>query len=191
MRFILLAALLACTFPFYAAAQKNAVEIGVGIGNLVEGEHRLGKAEVHFSLFRAFQFGELGLDFASGGNFIPGESGITEDNSDILSSKDSRFSSIALLYRIPFQKHLFVEPRLGYSSLSAFIHTDDRRKLRQPNFSAGLGLGASLGNLSLSLRYQYLGKTADFTGFRGSTEVISVSEPVSLLLFRTSYRFNL
>lgn len=191
MRFILLAALIAFTLPFYAAAQKNAVELGIGIGNVAQRDHRLGKAEVHFSLFRTFEFGKLGVDFASGGNFIPGESGISEDNIDIISSKDARFSSISLLYRMPFQKHIFVEPRLGYSSLSAFVHTDNQRKLRQPNFTAGLGLGLSLGDLSLSFRYQYLGETADFAGFRGSTAVISNSEPVSLLLLRMSYSFKL
>lgn len=191
MRFILLAAFIAITFPFYASAQKNSMEVGIGIGNVAKRDHRLGKAELHLSLFRTFEFGKLGLDFASGGNFIPGESGISEDNIDIISSKDSRFASISLLYRVPIQKHIFVEPRLGYSSLSAFIHADDRRKLRQPNFTAGLGLGLSLGNLSISFRYQYLGETADFAGFRGSTEVISNSEPVSLLLLRMSYSFKL
>lgn len=191
MSYHTLAAFILITLPLCSLAQKNSVEIGVGIGNITKGKHRLGKAEAHFSLFRDLEFGQLGVDFAAGGNFIPGESGISEDNKDILSPKDARFSSISLLYRIPVHGPLFVEPRLGYASLSAFVHTDDQRKIRQANFSAGLGLGASLGGLHLSLRYQHLGKTADFRGFRGSTEVISQSTPISILLLSMSYSFRL
>lgn len=179
------------SLPLNGLAQKNSMEIGVGIGNVTNGEHRLGKAEVHFGIFRDLSFGQLGLDFSSGGNFIPGESGLSENNKDILSPKDSRFSSIALLYRIPVHGPLFVEPRLGYASLSAFVHADDQQKIRRANFSAGLGFGASLGGLRLSLRYQHLGNTADFSGFRGSTEVISPSAPVPILLLRMSYSFRL
>ncbi len=191
MSYRTLAIFILITFPLYCLAQKNSVEVGVGMGNVTNGEHRLGKAEVHFSLLRDLAFGQLGVDFASGGNFIPGESGTSEDNRDILSAKDARFSSISLLFRIPVHGPLFVEPRLGYASLSTFVHTDDQRKVRQANFSAGLGFGASLGGLRLSLRYQHLGKTADFSGFRGSTEVISQSAPVSILLLSMSYSFRL
>lgn len=191
MRFTIIAALLVLGFPLHSSAQKNAVELGIGIGNVAKRDHRLGKAEAHFSVFRTLNFGVLGLDFASGGNLIPGESSISEDNREIISSKDAHFGSITALYRLPLHKHFFVEPRLGYATLSAFIHTDERRKLRQANLSAGLGLGASFGGLSLSFRYQYLGKTATYTGFRGSTEVLSAAEPISLLLLRTSYRFSL
>ena len=191
MRFTFLAALLVVGFPLHSSAQKNALEIGIGVGNVVEGDHRLGKAEVHFSVFRTLSFGELGLDFTSGGNFIPGESSLSEDNREIISSKDTRFGSISLLYRIPLHEHFFVEPRLGYTNLSAFIHADDRQKLRRANFSTGLGLGASFGDLRLSFRYQYLGKTEHFNGFKGSVEVISVGESVSLLLLSISYNFKL
>ncbi len=191
MRWILPTVIMILILPFCSFTQKHSIEIGIGIGNVAKRDHRLGKAEAHFSLLQTFEFGKLGLDFVSGANFIPGESSLLEDNIETISAKDSRFSSLSLLYRVPLQKHIFVEPRLGYASLSTFVHTDDLRKLRQPNFSAGLGLGLSLGDLRIAIRYQYLGKTANYSGFRGATEVISLAEPVAVLLLRTSYSFNL
>ena len=113
------------------------------------------------------------------------------DDSEIISPKDIRFGAISLTYRAPIQKHLFIEPRLGYASLRAYVHTDDRAQLKQPNLSVGMGLGTSFDNLTLSLRYQYFGKTAEYLGFRGLTEVRSLAAPVSMILLRVGFRVGL
>jgi len=52
-------------------------------------------------------------------------------------------------------------------------------------------VGGTLSTISLSLRYQYLGKTADFEGVKDTGILRSNSEPVSLVLFRLSYRIGL
>lgn len=180
--------LLLTFFTVVGTAQEYFIEGGFGIGNVAGGNHRLGKSELHISFHKRFKYGILGIDFASGGNFIPLESGSVVDDPDIISPKDSRFGTILFTYRVPIQRQFFIEPRLGYASLRAYVHTDDRRQLKQPNFSSGIGLGTSFENLTMTLRYQYFGKTAEYAGIRGQTEVISLGEPVSMILFRVGFR---
>lgn len=184
---ILIFTLLAVT----GSSQPYFAEGGIGIGNVAEGKHHLGKSEIYFSLYKTFTFGKLGLDFASGGNFIPGETGSLVDNPEIISPNDSRFGTILLIYRASLKKQVFIEPRLGYASLRAYVHTDDRAQLKQPNLSLGLGLGTSFDNVTLSLRYQYFGKTAEYTGARGQVEVQSLAKPISMILFRAGFRLGL
>lgn len=174
-----------------SVAQGVVAEVGVGIGNVAGKKHNLGKAEVHLSVFKSFQFGQLGLDFATGGNFIPGTRSTVTANSETLSPNDSQFGSISILYRLPIKKYLFIEPRLGYTSLFAYVHTDDKTSISQPNFSAGVAFGGTIKEITLSLRYQYYGSTASYEGFKDSVMVKSNSEPLSLVLFRVSYRFGL
>ncbi|MEO1260509.1 MAG: hypothetical protein AAFZ15_17060 [Bacteroidota bacterium] len=174
-----------------STAQDFFMEAGIGIGNITGKEHKLGKSEIHLNIFRSFKFGQLGLDFSTGGNFIPGESTTTEPGVEVLSAADSKFSSVVLLYRLPIKNHFFIEPRLGYASLSAFVHTDDKTKINESNLSAGIGFGGTIKKLTLSLRYQYLGKTAEYEGSKDSIVVKSFSEQVSLVLLRISYCFDL
>ena len=171
-------------------AQSLQFETGVAIGNVTT-KHSLGKAELHFNLLKCYNFGQLGLDFATGGNFIPGERSTLEGNTETLSPNDSKFSSINVLYRRPIKKAFFVEPRMGYASLFSFVHTDDSRKITQPNFTMGLGVGGYIGRFTFSLRYQYYGKTASYQGARDNTVVISNPESFDLVLLRMSYRFGL
>ena len=172
-------------------AQHLQLETGVGIGNVTGGKHSLGKGELHLTFLKCYDFGQLGMDFATGGNFIPGERSIMEGNTETLSPNDSKFSSISILYRMPVERQFFVEPRIGYSSLFYFVHTNDRRKIKQPNFTAGLGIGAYAKRFTFSFRYQYYGKTEEYQGTRDGTTVISNAESFDLLLLRISYRFGL
>ncbi len=172
-------------------AQEYHSEVGLGIGNVLGEEHSLGKSELFFNVIKSFNFGQLGLDFSTGGNLIPGDRSTVDLNIETLSPNDVRFGSIMIVYRYPIKKHLFIEPRLGYSSLSYFVHTDDDTKISEHNFSIGLGLGATLlDKLSLSFRYQYLGVTPEYEGTKDRTTVISHSESVDLMIFRIAYRFN-
>jgi hypothetical protein len=177
-------------FGMKGQAQDTYVELGLGVGNVVGEEHGLGKGELHVSLFKPFSFGDVGLDLAVGGNLIPGERGLSTINSETLSPNDTRFGTIMLAYRLPVKEFLFIEPRLGYASLNAFVHTDNERKISQPNLSTGIGIGGTVHGLNISLRYQYLGKTAAYQGSRGPTLVISNPENVSLILLRFSCRVN-
>lgn len=174
-------------------SQNLLVEGGVGIGNIVGREHRLGKAEAHLAIIKSFNFGELGLDFSSGGNFIPLGDSESEAGMEIISPNDSKFSAIALLYRIPIEEIVFVEPRIGYASLSAFVHTDDKTKIRAPNLTAGMGVGINIKSVSLSIRYQYYGQTQQYEGFSSFSNVIvkSTSESISMILLRISYQLDL
>ena len=179
------------SFTLATRAQNLVIEVGAAAGNVVGQKHTLGKGEFHLNLLKSFQFGQLGLDFANGGNFIPGESSRTEGNVETLSPNDSRFGVITALYRLPIGKQFFVEPRLGYASLYYYVHTDDARRIAEPNFTAGIGIGAKLPNMTISLRYQYLGKTANYEGFRDTELVQLKGTPLALILFRFSYRFEL
>ncbi len=175
----------------YGKTQHLFAEVGAGVGNVVEEEHTLGKGELYFNLLTSFKFGQIGLDFATGGNLIPGERTSQEGDIEILSPNDARFGTISLLYRLPIGKHLFIEPRSGYSVLSYFVHTDNDTKIKQQNLSYGLGVGAVLQDrLSVSLRYERLGLTPAYEGTKDRTTVISNAEPVNLLLFRMGYRFS-
>ena len=172
-------------------AQNIQIETGLAIGNVTAEKHSLGKGELHLSLLKSYDFGILGVDFATGGNFIPGDRSTFEGSTETLSPSDSKFSSITILYRLPLKKNIFVEPRIGYASLFSLVHTDDQRKISQPNFSAGLGLGGYVKRFTFSFRYQYYGHTDDYQGTRDGTTVISNAEPFGLVLLRISYRFGL
>lgn len=172
-------------------AQNTFMEIGVGIGNVIGNKNARGKGELHFNIIKSYSFGELGLDFSTGGNFIPGITSIEDENIETLSSNDFKFTTLIVFYRLLITEHLFVESRLGYSSLFSFVHTDDKTKLSQPNFTAGIGIGGHINNFTLSLRYQYLGVTPNYEGTKNMTIVRSNSESLGLLLFRISYRFDL
>ncbi len=179
-------------FVFHGVcAQDTFIEIGAGIGNIVGNKNARGKAELHFSVIKPYSFGELGLGFYLGGNFIPGTSNTVNNNIEILSSNDFKFTAITILYRLPINKYLFVESNLGYSSLFSFVHTDKRVKINQPNFTAGINVGGHINNFILSLRYQYLGVTPNYNGTRTTTIVKSNSKPLTVFLLRLSYRFNL
>ena len=172
-------------------AQDTFMEVGVGIGNVIGNKNVRGKGEVHFNIIKPYKFGELGVDFSFGGNFIPGITSIENENIETLSSNDFKFITLMVFYRLPIKKHLFIESRFGYSSLFSFVHTDDKNKISQSNFTAGIGVGLHVNNFTLSLRYQYLGVTPDYEGTRNMTIIKSNSVSLGLLLFRISYRFNL
>jgi hypothetical protein len=38
-------------------------------------------------------------------------------------------------------KTVYADPRFGYTTLSYFVHTDDKTKIRQPNINYGIGIG--------------------------------------------------
>ena len=174
----------------HSKAQSLVTEVGLGIGNVVE-KHTLGKSEIYFNILKTYRFGEIVLDFSSGGNFIPGERSIMEGSTEIMSSNDIRFSSISIIYRIPIKNHLYIEPRFGYTTLYYSVYTDDKTKIRQPNVNYGIGLGVTLSSkLSISLRFQYLGYTPKYEGQKGTTTVVSNSEHINLALLRTGYRFS-
>tara|TARA_R110002049_G_scaffold293198_1_gene478070 strand:- start:152 stop:751 length:600 start_codon:yes stop_codon:yes gene_type:complete len=172
-------------------AQDTFMEIGAGIANVIGNKNARGKGELHFNIIRSYQFGQLGLDFSTGGNFIPGITNTEEENIETLSSNDFKFTTLTVLYRLPIKQLLFVESRLGYSSLFSFVHTDDKTKISHPNFTAGIGIGGHINNFTLSLRYQYLGVTPNYEGTKNMTIVRSNSKSLGLLLFRISYRFDL
>jgi len=172
-------------------AQDTFMKVGVGIGNVVGNKHSLDKGELHFNIIKSYKFRQLGLDLSTGGNFILGSRSTEDENTEMLSSNDFKFGSITILCRLPIKKYLFVELRFGYSSLFSFIHTDDKTKISQPNFTVGVGIGGSINKFTLCLRYQYLGVTPDYNRTRNTTIVKSKSESLALVLFRVSYRFKL
>jgi hypothetical protein len=175
----------------WAYAQNSQIETGLALGNVAGEAHSLGKGELHLNFLKCFGFGQLGLDFSTGGNFIPGERSTLEGNIETLSPNDSKFSAITFLYRLPISRQFFAEPRLGYASLFASVNTDDTDKTRQANFSTGIGLGAYVKRFTFSLRYQYYGRTPDYQGTRDGTIVVSNPEPVDMIFLRWSYRFGL
>lgn len=173
-------------------SQNLFMEIGGGIGNVVAEKHTLGKAEIYFNLLKSLKLGQVGLDFSAGGNFIPGERSIQEGTTEILSPNDARFSSISFLYRLPVKNYFFTEARLGYSSLSYFVHTDNETRISQQNFTYGIGIGVKLvSNFSFSLRYQHFGVTPEFEDVKDMGTVSLNSEPLRLILLRMSYQFSL
>ncbi|WP_296386679.1 hypothetical protein [Winogradskyella sp.] len=127
-------------------AQDSFMEVGVGIGNVIGNKNTRGKGELHFNIIKSYQFGQFGLDISTGGNFIPGITSSEDENIETLSSNDFKFTTLMAFYRLPIKKHLFVESRLGYSSLFSFVHTDDKTKISQPNFTAGIGIGGHINN---------------------------------------------
>lgn len=173
-------------------SQSIFSEVGLGIGNIAGEKHTLGKGEVFLTVLKPFKFGEIGLDFTTGGNIIPGTRSIIEENIKTLSPNDTRFNAISLLYRIPIKDYIFIEPRLGYSSLSYFVHTDTDRRINKANFAYGLGIGATvIEKLTVSIRYQYAGDTPEYQGIKNNTTVISNASSVNMILLRMAFRFNL
>lgn len=172
-------------------AQDLFVEAGLGMGRVMDKEHIFGKGELHANVISPFRFGELGLDVSFGGNFIPNNTTVIHDNIEMLSSNDSKFWAISIVYRVPVVNQFFVESRFGYSNLFSYVHTDDRTKVFQSNFTLGVGLGRKFNKIMISLRYQYFGRTPEYSGFRNSIKVISNSERLSLVLLGVSYRFTL
>ena len=66
-------------------AQDLFTEVGFGVGNVVEEEHRKGKTEIYINFLKSYKFGEIGLEISTGGNFIPGRDRGTENNIETLS----------------------------------------------------------------------------------------------------------
>jgi hypothetical protein len=182
--------ILLCSIHF-CNAQDSYTEVGFGAGSAVgEGGSKV-KAEIYINILKSYKFGEIGLDFSTGGNLRPGTSNDIENNIETLSSNDAKFNAITVFYRLPIFKKIYFETRLGYSSLFYWIHADNERKISESNFSYGLGFGTTLSNnISISLRYQHLGKTPDYEGNKDLTTIISKSEPLKLVLLRVAYRFN-
>ena len=172
-------------------AQNLFLEVGVGIGKIVGVKSPNNKAEVHLNIFKSFKFGQLGLDFSEGGNFIPVNRNIVDENIETLSPYDSKFTYINIFYRLTIKKHFFIEPRFGYSTLFSFVHSDDKTKITRPNFTLGIGIGGNINNLTLSLRYQYLGITPYYKGVRNSTMIQSNPKSLAIMFFRVSYRLRL
>ncbi len=189
----LLSILLILSIGQSGLAQDFFLEGLVGIGNIPGGKHRAGKAEIQLTVLRNFKFGTLGIDFSTGGNLLPINSTVEDSDLTTHFPDDSRFGSIVLLYRYPIKKTLFVEPRIGYASLNTNVFTDDHDKLTQGNLSAGIGLGVAPSKLIMSVRYQYLGKTTFYEGFSSFSNSFKrlLAGPVSLVMFRMSYRFSL
>lgn len=172
-------------------AQRFFTEVGMGIGNVVKEQHTLGKAEIYFNLLTPVKFGQLGLDFSTGGNFIPGTRSMIEGDTEILSPNDARFSTVSALYRLPIKELFFFESHLGYSSISYYVHTDTEDRIQQPNLTYALGIGATLsGRLTVSLRYQHFGVAPEYEGVKDMTTLKSNAEEVMIMLFRMSYRFS-
>lgn len=171
--------------------QDIQMEIGLAIGKVNGKGHNLGKGEIHFNILKTYKFGQIGLDFSNGGNFIPGTRAIEEDNIETLSSSDSKFGAIAILFRLKIKKHFFIEPRFGYASLYSFVNTVDRNSISQDNITAGLGVGSKINRFTISLRYQYFGTTDNYEGFRNSTLIKSNSETLEIIFLRMSYSFGL
>jgi len=166
------------------------MEVGVGIGKIVGNKNAQVKGELHFNIIKSYKFGQLGIDFSTGGSFIPEFKENGDETIKILSSNDFKFGSITMLYRLPIKKYMFVESRFGYSTLFSFVHTDDKTKITQPNFTIGIGIGGNINKFTLSLRYQYLGVTPDYEGTSYTTIVKSNSKSLALVLFGISYRFG-
>ena len=177
--------------PFQLIAQEYFFEGGFSIGNISDRQHPYGKSEVHLTAFKKLKSGSIGLDFSTGGNFIPGDS---KDNdpfmATILNPEDTRFTSFMFLYRKSIIQSLFIEPRIGISSLHSYVHTDNNTLIRKNNLSSGLGLGLTTSNLTVSFRYQYHGKTNSMRDFKNMEEVILNSETISMILLRFSYHFR-
>ena len=180
-----------CSLRFGLTAQELYLEGGAGFGNIPGESHRQGKGELFIGVYKPFGFGTLGFDLAGGGNLIPTSNEIDELDRDIIAANDTRFTTVSLLYRRSLFKHLFIEPRMGFSTLSAYVHADEQSRISSSNVTAGLGIGGRVEYFTLSLRYQYLGKTADFRGIRDDRLVIAPSEHISVILIRVGYRFDL
>lgn len=172
-------------------AQNTFIEIGFGVGNVIGKKHTLGKAEFHLNILKSLSLGEIGFDFSTGGNFIPGNRKTLEDNIETLSPNDSRFISLSFFYRLLIKKHFFIEPRIGYASLYSFVHTDDTTRINQGNLTTGIGIGAHIDDFTISFRYQHLGNTPNYEGIKNTTIIKSNSEFLGLVLLRISYRINL
>lgn len=172
-------------------SQELFLEGGIGVGNVTGGNHSLGKGEVFISAFKSFKSGTWGLDIAGGGNIIPGSNSIEEGTREILSPNDTRFASFNVLYRLNFLEYFFLEPRVGFTSLNYFVHTDDRRKISRSSLSSGLGVGGSFEDITASLRVQYLGKTPEYQGTVGSGIRESRESHVTVFLVRVAYRLDL
>lgn len=182
--------MLLCTIQ-YCSSQDLFTEVGLGLGTVAGKEHPKGRAEIYINILKSYKFGEIGLEFATGGNFVPGTSISTKNNIETLSSNDAKFNSIAAFYRLPILKKIYFEPRLGYSKLFYWVHADNERKINKSNVSYGLGVGGTFSeNSSLSLSYQNLGNTPGYEGSKNFTTIISRSKSLKLVLLRVAYRFN-
>ncbi len=177
------------------SAQDFIIEIGGGIGNVIDKEHRQGKGQIHLSgIYKLSEKSDMGIDLATGGDLFFGDDPVNDMDQEIISPYGTRFESIMLLFRyFPLGKRVFfLESRAGYSSLNLFVHTDDTRKIAEPNLSLAFGPGAIFNDeITCSLRYQYYGKTARFQGFRDTTEVISNSAHIHIIMLHLAWRINL
>jgi|TARA_B110000908_G_C10147342_1_gene399674 hypothetical protein len=178
----------------YSTAQGFYSEVGLGLGNVVVEKHSVGKAELYFNVLKSYKLGEIWRNWIRSfywRRFHSGGREIIEGDTETLSPNDAQFNSAAIFYRLPIKRKIYLETRLGYSSLSYYIHADDKRKISESNISYGLGIGITrFENISLSFRYQHFGNTSACEGTKDSRVIISNSKPLKLVLFRAAYRFS-
>ena len=186
------------------SAQNLKLDVGFGFGAANADGNTKDKGELTFTLLKEHKFGVFGLDVAFGGTLNPlGSdkiSGLTVATFDVDPSENS-YTSIALLYRYRLANILYVEPRIGYSSLGRDIDSNTgQTRVSRANLSMGMGVGKTLGRFTLAFRYQYLGRTASYQGINtviidnntsSETHVRQSAASYGIFIFRVSYAIGL
>lgn len=185
-------------------AQDLNLEVGFGFGAATADGNTKDKGELAFTFLKAYERGTFGIDIAFGGTLNPyGFDDVNFVDSDIfnLDPSENKYISIALLYRYPIASVFYVEPRLGYSNLGFYVSTDEGRDSENTsNITLGLGIGKTVGPITLAFRYQYMGRTANYEGTvrtfidDDTTEENTIRQNdvgFNLFIFRVSYGFGL
>ena len=174
--------------------QKLNLDLGLGFGSSFGPSKNNIKREFFFSLLKTYDVGDFGIDLTVGGNLNPYRNPKNTKDSLVfnLNPSDNSYTSISFLYRYNTTNLFYLEPRIGYSSLGRYVETNNNQiRVSKSNMTFGLGIGKVVNKITFDLRYQYLGKTANYEGIVDNTLIKQDEANYSLIILRVSYSLGL
>ncbi|MEQ9402394.1 MAG: hypothetical protein RIM99_02310 [Cyclobacteriaceae bacterium] len=176
--------------------QKTSAEFGLGIGNVLEAEHKGGKGLL--SLGGYLELNEntsIGLEAGTGGNLFPVDNAtITVQNTEILSPYSTKLHVVSSKIRRTFEASfgdLYVSIGVGAANYAFNVHARERKTVSSWNMIGTAETGVLLkNNLIVSLKYLSPGKTPRFEGLNTNDVLVTLEEKsVSFIYFNLGFRF--
>lgn len=177
-------------------AQQFSVEGGIGIGNLLESEHRSGKGTISIGgYYHISEKIQIGLEAGTGGDFFPIGEDIQEENGLILLNPvHFNFNTVVFKGRYYFTKiwntRVYAGLSIGMSKYLRYLKSYGVEKVSERNLIAIPELGITMDRVNISLRYYTKGTTPEFSGRDDIRDVLLPSDWFSLLIIKASYQLT-
>ena len=192
--------ILFCAVSLSSMVQRFSITPYLGIGDFTPGNNSNGKlslgAYLLYSLNSKF---DIGIEGSLGGNFIPGDGEISNDQTELILNPKS-FSFDQLGGNLQYNKSLFDNRLDVYALLSSGVvrHSNqnmglaNNESISQSNFYYGVEIGGIVQNVRVGFRYHDLGHIDAFNGRTEDGRLASMEgTKLKILLLTFGYRLKL